>query len=173
MAKNWTFLQDKQCTDSERVFAGSGLDFKPKYFAGFGKTQNCFWWNTVFDRFLGKRDSPANIGTGYVIGKENGIRDRHFRSSGRGIVIEGSANTGSGPPTTTHPTPPHSSFRPCKVFINVPQRPQVLRHFPFQGICSQFPAFFASLHRISSCKSWQTEKHNKKNTFFLVASESE
>ena len=107
MAKNWTFLQDKQCTDSERVFAGSGLDFKPKYFAGFGKTQNCFWWNTVFDRFLGKRDSPANIGTGYVIGKENGIRDSHFRSSGRGIVIEGRANTGSGPNPhhPPHPTP--------------------------------------------------------------------
>ena len=55
--------------------------------------------------------------------------------------------------TPPPPTPPHSPSRPCKVFINVPQRPQVLRHFPFQGICSQFPAFFASLQRISSCKS--------------------
>ena len=59
----------------------------------------------VFDRYLGKRDSPANISTGYVIGKENGIQDRYFRSSGRGIVIEGSANTGSGPSPPPPPPP--------------------------------------------------------------------
>lgn len=50
-------------------------------------------------------------------------------------------------------------YRTKKVLINVPQRPQVIRHFPFQGNWSQFPAFSASLQRISSCKSWQTKKN--------------
>ena len=58
-----------------------------------------------------------------------------------------------------------------KVLINVPQRPQVLRHFPFQGNWSQFPAFSASLQRISSCKSWQTKKHNKTVIFYSKCSQ--
>ena len=36
--------------------------------------------------------------------KENGIRDRDDRSSGRGIVVKESGNTGSGPPVPPPPT---------------------------------------------------------------------
>ena len=58
------------------------------------------WWNTgcgLFQKGSAIRQQfSVNFGMRYVIGKENGFRERDYRSSGWGIVIKGIGNTGPG-----------------------------------------------------------------------------
>lgn len=148
-----TFLYLKP--SSESIFSGS--EIWPKFRAGFGKTQNFLMEYGMWPLPEWKRDSPAIFSEFWheirywerkgFSGKrlqKFGMRDCRKRDRGYGTR---------------------------KVLINVPQRPQVLRHFPFQGNWSQFPAFSASLQRISSCKSWQTKKHNKTIIFYSKCSQ--
>lgn len=137
----YTFLHSKP--GSESVFSGS--EIWPKYRAGFEKTQNFLMEYGMWPLPEGKRDLPAIFSEFW-----HGIRYwERKRFSGKRLQKFGMRDCHKR----------DREYRTKKVLINVPQRPQVIRHFPFQGNWSQFPAFSASLQRISSCKSWQTKKN--------------
>lgn len=128
---------------SESVFSGS--EIWPKYRAGFEKTQYFLMEYGMWSLPEGKRDLPAIFSEFW-----HGIRYwERKRFSGKRLQKFGMGDCHKR----------DREYRTKKVLINVPQRPQVIRHFPFQGNWSQFPAFSASLQRISSCKSWQTKKN--------------
>lgn len=116
------------------------------------------WWNTgcgLFQKGSAIRQQfSVNFGMRYVKGERKGFSEKRLQKFGMRDCHKRDRGYGTR-----------------KALINVPQRPQVLRHFPFQGNWSQFPAFSASLQRISSCKSWQTKKHNKTIIFYSKCSQ--
>ena len=142
-----TFLYSKP--GSERVFSGS--EIWPKYRAGFGKTQNFLMEYGMWPLSEEKR---GEFWHGIRYWERKGFSGKRLQKFGMRDCHKRDREYGTR-----------------KVLLNVPQRPQVLRHFPFQGNWSQFPAFSASLQRISSCKSWQTKKHNKTIIFYSKCSQ--
>ena len=76
-------------SSSQRVWKGIFLrdsKFGRNTVRDSGKRKNS-WRDTRFDRYS-RGGIRRNLGTGWGIGKESGIRGRDFRSSGCGIVVK-------------------------------------------------------------------------------------